>query len=107
MHWGWDSGYIFYVLEGRVDTSANMMGDVNAPFIFHVGMDQFLVDLAFVTDINPNGEGATVELEVDWLNLLDGTNMTASDSTRSTHTMNNPALAELMVSNVDEAISLP
>lgn len=107
MHWGWNSGYIFYVLEGMVDTSANMTGDVNAPFIFHVGLDKHLVDLAFVDEVNPANGGDTISLQIDWLRLLDGTDMTAADSTRSTHTMNNPSLAELMVSNVDEAISLP
>ena len=106
MHWGWDPGYIFYVLEGMVDTSAAMNGTANAPFIFHVGGDMLRVDMAFVSNINSVVEGVTVELDVDWLKLLDGTNMTSDVSTRSTHTMNNPSLAALMVSNIDEAISL-
>jgi hypothetical protein len=106
MHWGWDPGYIFYVLEGMVDTSAAMDGTANAPFIFHVGTDMHRVDLAFVSTVNSVAEGVTVHLELDWLKLLDGTDMTADISTRSTHTMNNPALAALMVANVDEAISL-
>jgi hypothetical protein len=45
-------------------------------------------------------------LDIDWLKLLDGTNMTGDVDTRSTHTMNNPPLATLMVSNIYEAISL-
>lgn len=106
MHWSWNTGYIFYVLEGMVDTSASMAGPVNAPFIFHVGTDQFLQDLAFVTDINSSGDDVNIELEVDWLKLLDGINMTAADSTRSTHTMNNPQLASMMVSNVEDAFRL-
>ncbi len=106
MHWGWDPGYIFYVLEGEVDTSATMNGNVDAPFIFHVGTDMHRVDLAFVQQVNATADGVTIELDIDWLKLLDGTNMTGDVSTRSTHTMNNPPLAALMVSNVDEAISL-
>lgn len=106
MHWGWNSGYIFYVLEGMVDTTANMSGTANAPFIFHVGTVPYMVDLAFAKDITVGSEEVTIEMEVDWLQLLSGTNMVAADSTRSTHTMNNPALATLMVSNIEDAISL-
>jgi hypothetical protein len=106
MHWGWNTGYIFYVLEGMVDTSASMNGNVDAPFIFHVGMDAYRVDLAFVENINVSGSDVTVEIDVDWLSLLDGTDMTGDIDTRSTHTMNNPALANIMLANVDGAISL-
>ena len=106
MHWSWNTGYIFYVLEGMVDTSASMTGAVNAPFIFHVGTAQFLVDHAFVKNLNSAGDVANIELELDWLKLLDGINMTAADSTRSTHTMNNPELAAMMVGNVEDAFSL-
>ena len=106
MHWGWNSGYIFYVLEGLADTSAAMNGDVNAPFIFHVGTDKHLVDLAFVHDVNSIAEGVTVQMEVDWLKLLDGTNMVGDISSRSTHTSNNPALALLMAGNLEDAFSM-
>lgn len=106
MHWGWDPGYIFYVLEGDVDTSAGMNGIVDAPFIFHVGTDMHTVDLAFVQQVVSETESASIALEIDWLKLLDGTDMTGDTDTRSTHTMNNPPLAALMVSNIDEAISL-
>jgi hypothetical protein len=106
MHWGWDPGYIFYVLEGEVDTSAAMNGLIDAPFIFHVGTDLHTVDLAFVQQVVSVANGVTIELEIDWLKLLNGTDMTGDVDTRSTHTMNNPPLATLMVSNTDEAISL-
>lgn len=106
MHWGWDPGYIFFVLEGRVDTSAAMNGEANAPFIFHVGTDMHLVDLAFVKPISSVGNGVTVSMSIDWLKLLDGTDMTSNVSSRSTHTMNNPTLAALMVSNIESAFSV-
>jgi hypothetical protein len=106
MHWGWDPGYIFYVIEGEVDTSSAMNGPIDAPFIFHVGMDMHKVDLAFVQQVISVSEGTTVEMDIDWLKLLDGTDMTGEIDSRSTHTMNNPSLAVLLVSNIDEAISL-
>ncbi len=107
IHWGWDPGFIFYVLEGEVDTSANMNGDVNAPFVFHVGTDIHRVDMAFAKQIESVAGGVTLEVDMDWLKLLDGTDMTQAIATRSTHTTNNPALAALMVSNIDEAFSIP
>lgn len=106
MHWGWNTGYIFIVLEGLVDTTTNMNGEVNAPFIFHVGMDEYLVPMAFVKQFTATASATTIEMEVDWLRLLDATNMTAADSTRSTHTMNNPTLAALLVSGVEDAFSI-
>ncbi|MCF8461587.1 MAG: hypothetical protein K9G46_12745 [Flavobacteriales bacterium] len=106
MHWGWDPGYIFFVLEGMVDTTANMDGTANAPFIFHVGTDALRVDMAFAKQINSLADGTNIEMDVDWLKLLDGTNMTGDVATRSTHTTNNFSLAALMVSNVDGAFSV-
>jgi hypothetical protein len=106
MHWGWDPGYIFYVIEGEVDTSAAMNGPIDAPFIFHVGTDMHKVGMAFAQQVISVSEGTTVELDIDWLKLLDGTDMTGEVDSRSTHTMNNPPLAVLMVSNIDAAISL-
>lgn len=106
MHWGWDPGYIFFVLEGMVDTTAAMNGDVDAPFIFHVGTDMLRVDMAFSKQFASVTDGVTVEMDVDWLKLLDGTNMTGDVSTRSTHTSNNLPLAELMVSNIDGAFTV-
>ena len=106
MHWGWDPGYIFYVLEGQVDTSTAMNGAVDAPFIFHVGTDNLRVDLAFVNQLTATEDSATIELDIDWLKLLDGTNMIGEIDSRSTHTSNNPPLAAIMVSNIDDAITL-
>lgn len=106
MHWGWDPGYIFFVLEGMVDTSANMNGTVNAPFVFHVGTDMLRVDMAYAKNVSSITDGVQITMEVDWLKLLDGTNMTADTDSRSTHTSNNLPLAQLMVSNIDEAFSV-
>ena len=39
MHWGWNPGYIFAKLEGKVDTTDNGIDDFNHNFLFHLGMD--------------------------------------------------------------------
>lgn len=39
MHWSWSTGYIFFKLEGLVDTSATKTGPVDAPWLIHLGTD--------------------------------------------------------------------
>lgn len=106
MHWGWNTGFIFFAVEGYVDTSATMNGATNAPFSFHIGLDKNLVRLAFVDEISVTTEGAIIELDIDWLKLFNGTNMTSEIPTRSTDSFNNPDLATLVRLNVDDAFRL-
>ncbi len=106
MHWSLDTGYVFFVLEGMVDTTAGMNGAVDAPFLFHVGMDANLVSMAFVTEVVSIAEGVTVEMEIDWLRLLDGTDMVGDQDSRITHTFDNEALSYIFVANVDDAFNL-
>ncbi|MDP6908238.1 MAG: hypothetical protein QF371_01970 [Flavobacteriales bacterium] len=106
MHWDIDQGYAFIVLEGVVDTSVSMNGNTNADFRFHIGLDSNLVDMAFVKEVQSVAEGVTVGLEVDWLALLDGLDMSADSTSRFTRSWDNPNLADEFVSNVDDAFSL-
>jgi hypothetical protein len=46
MHWGWNTGYIFISIEGKVDTLASG-NNFNHNFSFHVGTDQFLDTFTF------------------------------------------------------------
>jgi hypothetical protein len=39
MHWGWNPGYIFVKLEGKVDTTNNGVDNFDHNFVFHLGMD--------------------------------------------------------------------
>jgi hypothetical protein len=47
MHWGWNPGYIFAKLEGKVDTTDNNMDDFDHNFLFHLGMDPVFRELSF------------------------------------------------------------
>ena len=42
MHWGWNPGYIFISVEGKVDTLANSSSTFDKNFSFHVGKDSYL-----------------------------------------------------------------
>ena len=107
MHWGWDPGYIFFVLEGQVDTTADMNGSVDAPFLFHVGTDMLRVDMAFVQSLSiPTDVDVNIEMDVDWLALLEGIDMIGDQDTRVTHVSDNPQLANDFTDNVDDAFSL-
>lgn len=45
MHWGWNTGYIFVKIEGKVDTL--LSGNFNHNFSFHAGTDTFLQQITF------------------------------------------------------------
>ena len=42
MHWGWNPGYIFINVEGKVDTIANSSSTFDKNFSFHIGTDSYL-----------------------------------------------------------------
>lgn len=95
MHWGWSMGYIFFMLEGIVDTDAN--GIPETTFAYHVGTDNFLRNSGSVSlhsDIEGN---TTLELNIDWSKFFTGINMATSGST---HTGDNLPLATLAADNV-------
>jgi|TARA_R110000737_G_scaffold350514_2_gene389729 hypothetical protein len=47
MHWGWNPGYIFVKLEGKVDTLDNGIDNFDHNFVFHLGMDPIFRTLNF------------------------------------------------------------
>jgi hypothetical protein len=51
MHWGWNPGYIFVKLEGKVDTIPDGIDNFDHNFVFHLGMDPVFRTTNF-TDLN-------------------------------------------------------
>jgi hypothetical protein len=49
MHWGWNPGYIFINLEGKVDTIPDGVNNLDHSFSFHIGTDLYRRDLSFPT----------------------------------------------------------
>lgn len=47
MHWGWNPGYIFVKLEGKVDTLDNGIDNFDHNFVFHLGMDPIFRTMSF------------------------------------------------------------
>lgn len=47
MHWGWNPGYIFVNLEGKVDTIVDGTNNLDLSFSFHIGTDAYLQSFDF------------------------------------------------------------
>jgi hypothetical protein len=100
--WSWNSGYIFIMVEGVMDSTAAMNGPANAPFIYHIGTDNLRKDLMFTDHQEVDGD-VTMHVEFDFLELFNGIDLrTDPDS----HTMNNMPAAMTLSNNVPNAVTL-
>ena len=70
MHWGWNPGYIFVNIIGKVDTLA-IGNTFDHNFIFHIGTDQFKRNFEF-TDLiwSPSEQGHELQFEIDLKTFL-------------------------------------
>lgn len=100
--WVWNSGYIFVKVEGMVDTTADMSGTPNAPFVYHIGTNMLAKDLSLMAHEDIQSD-VTVGIEVDYLQLFDGIDLRVE---RDSHTMNNMPAAQALSNNVPSAITL-
>jgi len=76
MHWGWNPGYIFVNIIGKVDTLA--IGDsFDHNFIFHIGTDQFKRNFEF-TDLVwiPSEQGYEIQFDIDLKTFLNNNGST-------------------------------
>ncbi|MDG2465504.1 MAG: hypothetical protein P8M61_10485 [Crocinitomicaceae bacterium] len=78
MHWGWNPGYKFVTIEGKVDTIADGIDNFDKSFFFHLGTD-FLFRTKTISavdwvDIDANTSRTTLKLDVKA--ILDGPNPT-------------------------------
>lgn len=101
-HWGWDPGFIFIKVEGLVDTTADKSGEANAPFVFHVGLDELLQTVELDLSITVEDD-RMVGIQVDWLKFFDNIDLRAD---RATHTTNDMPLATTFSGNVAGAFSV-
>lgn len=101
MHWTWNSGYIFYKIEGSVDTDSD--GSFETSFRFHIGTDGLLRKGSYVIHSDMKaGVTNTVSMKVDLGKFLKGINLSVDNST---HTMNDLPLATRVANNSTTAIT--
>ena len=102
MHWSWNSGYKFLVLEGMIDTTAGATGSADVPFAIHVGTDDLLRTFQATSSFDVvEGVGHTIHLETDLSAFFDGLNLRESLTTHSAS-----PLARSVANNTQQAFSL-
>jgi len=67
--WNWETGYIFYKLEGKYSTYDD--GELDGRFSFHMGRDDFYRTVSFDKTLNVVKDGTTeIELNIDLKQLF-------------------------------------
>lgn len=83
-HWGWDTGYLFAVIEGYVDTSATGNGPLDKGFNFHIGTDKLIQQVSFTKNFTISGDHATyLALNIDYQRLFDNIDLRSEYTTHS------------------------
>lgn len=102
IHWSWNSGYIFNMIEGSVDTTAAqndplVYGSYAKSMFFHVGMDALLRKIEITKPISITTENkGIISLEVDIAKLIAGVNLKKENQS---HTMGSMMLATKIADN--------
>ena len=107
MHWSWNTGYIFFRLDGLVDTSVNNQHGATESLTFHLGrlssVRTVTINENFSivgTHNNPGQYEADVVLNVE--DVFAGIDIKTD---RVTMTMNNPTLATEACDNLPDAFT--
>lgn len=105
IHWTWNSGYIFWKVEGKVDTTVAQTGPINVDFLYHIGMDDLKRPIDFTTDAFSvlSGQDQLIHVEFDLNAALSNVDMTTE---LMTHTMDNMMLATKIADNWQSAFSV-
>ncbi|MFN8166405.1 MAG: MbnP family protein [Bacteroidia bacterium] len=105
IHWDWNSGYIFFKVEGKVDTTLAANGTADYDYLYHIGMDDLKRTIDFSTGAFSvtSGSSQEIHLEFDLLEALSNVDMRTENLT---HTMDNFPLADKIANNWQSAWSL-
>lgn len=105
MHWSWNTGYIFYKIEGRYDSlNTQGSGTPNDLFLYHLGMNEYRKNWS-----NPNvnfsikeREENTISLELDIAKLFydESDTIYISNGEDFTHTGPNQEPLNIKLSNL-------
>jgi hypothetical protein len=110
MHWGWNPGYIYLMIEGKADTTAAQTGVYDMNFLYHVGMDPLLrtFSLSSLNWVIQNDHLHEATLALDMSKIFNGTNHTVDiKQERSSHTMpGQEALSTKIIENFVEALTV-
>ena len=107
MHWGWNPGYIFAMIEGKIDTTGTPGAELNASFLYHPGLDLLLQDinLSNITWSKVDDHLYETDWYLDAEKIFNGTHTVDIKNERTSHT--NPGqepLSEKIIVNLKNAI---
>lgn len=111
MHWGWNTGYIFVMIEGKADTSLLQDGSGITNFLYHIGNDNLLKPISFqgLDWSKVNSQLFVLNLNLDLYKVFDGDFEDVDiKAERSSHTgPGQIPLSEKVMNNFINAISYP
>jgi hypothetical protein len=101
IHWSWNSGYIFMMIEGTCDTTASQNdvlknGNFSHDLFFHIGMDKFYKQVSLTKSFSISNSAQTISINADIDKMLSGIDLKTENKT---HTMNNMPLATKAANN--------
>lgn len=105
MHWSWASGYIFYRLEGLVDTTTAKNGTVDTGWKIHLGTDAKLTSVELNIDLMISASshpGITINMNTE--DLFNNIDLGGADLVSMT--MDNQDLATRFRANLASAFSV-
>jgi len=110
MHWGWNPGYIFVNLEGKVDTIVDAVNNLDLSFSFHIGTDDYLQSFNF-PNVTWQDKGNLVwelPLKLDLSNFLANPNSPINLKTEHlTHTgAGQETLTQKVIQNFKNALTV-
>jgi hypothetical protein len=110
IHWSWNSGYIFMMIEGSCDTTvANndvlTYGQYSHGMFYHIGMDPLLrtIDLSNAAFTVSSANSATVSISADLNKVLKNVDIKTENAS---HTMGSMPLATRIADNISSAFSV-
>lgn len=107
MYWTWASGYIFFKIEGRIDTSATQTQSPLFTCFYHVGLDTLYNKKSFenLNLVVNKGQTTIVEIAVEFNEIFrTPTNTINMVEQYFTHTSDDFELANKVISNFNLAL---
>ena len=101
MHWNWNTGYKFLRVDGDADTDGD--GEVDTGVAYHLGSAPFLKDFTVEKSMDLDAGSNTLSFRLDLAKLFAGVDMSTE---LDTHTSNNLPLAERLLENLGQALTL-
>lgn len=101
MIWTWNSGYIFYMFEGKFVND----NDVVLPFAYHIGGDEYLMEyelpIAETKSLSTGNTLATIDLVLEMDEIFKNPNLIDLNQEKLvSHTFDEPALSKKLRDNL-------